>query len=147
MTERQQGWRGDCFRTCMEEFDAAYAKARVSSQPDDWMDAVLLAQQFRNVAYAVLTGEAPKQEPPASVGWVLVPRVPTPAMVEAGAQMLPPTERLTDCYDYFREAWDQAIDARPIPPATPRDAVKAAAKDLRDQLADKGLLSGVGGRA
>jgi hypothetical protein len=116
MSERPQGWRGDCFRSRMEEFDRAYAKACASSQPKDWMDAALLAQQFRNVAYAVLTGEAPRQEPPASVGWVLVPREPTPGMVSAGAQALPPTHRLTDCYDYFREAWEQAISARPIPP-------------------------------
>ena len=61
MGDASKGWRADCFRTRMAEFDAAYAKACGSSQPQDWMDAALLAQQFRNVAYAVLTGEAPKQ--------------------------------------------------------------------------------------
>lgn len=63
MTGDPKSWRADCFRTRMKEFDAAYAKACASSQPQDWMDAALLAQQFRNVAYAVLTGETPKQEP------------------------------------------------------------------------------------
>lgn len=115
------GWRADCFRIRMSEFDAAYKKASESSQPQDWMDAALLAQQFRNVAYAVLIGEAPRQEPPASVGWVLVPREPDDAMVQAGGSMLPPMHRLTDCYDYFREAWTAALDARPIPPGVPCD--------------------------
>jgi hypothetical protein len=101
----------------MEAFDRAYRKAGETSQPQDWMDAALLAQQFRNVAYAVLTDEAPKQEPPASTGWVLVPREPTDAMIQDGGSMLPPTHRLTDCYDYFREAWAAALDARPIPPS------------------------------
>lgn len=117
MPDPIKGWRADCFRTRMAEFDAAYAKACGSSQPQDWMDAALLAQKFRNVAYAVLTGEAPRQEPPAAVGWVLVPREPTLAMIESGGQSLPPTHRLTDCYDYFREAWAEALNARPIPPA------------------------------
>lgn len=63
--DASKGWRADCFRTRMAEFDAAYAKACGSSQPKDWMDAALLAQQFRNVAYAVLVGEAPKQEAPS----------------------------------------------------------------------------------
>ena len=112
-----RGWRQDCFRTRMEAFDRAYRKAGETSQPQDWMDAALLAQQFRNVAYAVLTDEAPKQEPPASTGWVLVPREPTDAMIQDGGSMLPPTHRLTDCYDYFREAWAAALDARPIPPS------------------------------
>ena len=112
-----KGWRADCFRSSMAAFDEAYAKACSSSQPDDWMHAALLAQQFRNVAYAVLTGEAPKQEPPASVGWTLVPREPTAEMVQAGGQMLPPSHSLTDCYEYFREAWAQALEARPIYPS------------------------------
>lgn len=64
-----KGWRTDCFQTSMAAFDAAYAKACASSEPQDWMDAVLLAQQFRNVAYAVLIGEAPEPGPePVWVG-------------------------------------------------------------------------------
>jgi hypothetical protein len=110
-----KGWRGDCFRSSMASFDEAYVNACASSQPDDWMHASLLAQQFRNVAYAVLTGEAPRQEPPADCGFVLVPTEPTDKMIQAGGQVLPPTHRLTDCYDYFREAWAAALSERPFP--------------------------------
>ena len=125
-----RGWRADCFRTRMEEFDAAYRKACESSQPQDWMDAALLAQQFRKLAYAVLTGEAPKQEPPASTGWVLVPRELTDAMLQDGGSMLPPTHRLTDCYDYFREAWAVALEARPAAPSHPGEADRVGLGEL-----------------
>ena len=64
MSDASKGWRADCFRTSMSRFDEAYAKAQASTHPQDWMDAALLAQQFRNVAYAVLTGEAPRQSNP-----------------------------------------------------------------------------------
>jgi hypothetical protein len=66
---------------------------------------------------AVRDGMVHLREAPASTGWVLVPREPTDAMIQDGGSMLPPTHRLTDCYDYFREAWAAALDARPIPPS------------------------------
>lgn len=51
--------------------------------------------------------------------------------------MLPPTHRLTDCYDYFREAWAAALDARPIPPsALAGEARRAETEGLGSRASD-----------